>query len=419
MSGVHLSLRAARHLHLAAQGLLKKPTRRARPADILATITRMSLLQIDTINIVARSPYLVLFSRLGSYPGRWLDEALARGELMEYWAHEACFLPRSDFPLFRHRMLKPENMGWKYRAAWMEEHAQEIGELMAFIERNGPVRSADFEHPRKGASGWWEWKPHKKHLEGLFTAGQVMVIERRNFQRVYDLTTRVLPEWDDNLHLIDQAQAEAQMLANSARSLGIFRSAWLADYYRLRNVAIGPLLQAWQEEGVVVPVDVETLGPMWLHHALLPLLERAVAGKLTATHSAVLSPFDPVVWDRRRAEDFFNFSYRLECYTPAPKRKYGYFVLPLLHKGALVGRMDAKMHRLQGSLEVIALYAEEGVSLTAGVIAGLRQAIADFAAWQGATRVIFRQLPAPLAQAWGEGWEIDPAPETHVISSKD
>ncbi|ELZ9930639.1 winged helix-turn-helix domain-containing protein [Cronobacter malonaticus] len=419
MSGVHLSLRAARHLHLAAQGLLKKPTRRARPADILATITRMSLLQIDTINIVARSPYLVLFSRLGSYPGRWLDEALARGELMEYWAHEACFLPRSDFPLFRHRMLKPENMGWKYRAAWMEEHAQEIGELMAFIERNGPVRSADFEHPRKGASGWWEWKPHKKHLEGLFTAGQVMVVERRNFQRVYDLTTRVLPEWDDSLHLIDQAQAEAQMLANSARSLGIFRSAWLADYYRLRNVAIGPLLQAWQEEGVVVPVDVETLGPMWLHHALLPLLERAVAGKLTATHSAVLSPFDPVVWDRRRAEDFFNFSYRLECYTPAPKRKYGYFVLPLLHKGALVGRMDAKMHRLQGSLEVIALYAEEDVSFTAGVIAGLRQAIADFAAWQGATRVIFRQLPAPLAQAWGEGWEIDPAPETHVISSKD
>ncbi|EOI5727323.1 winged helix-turn-helix domain-containing protein [Cronobacter malonaticus] len=419
MSGVHLSLRAARHLHLAAQGLLKKPTRRARPADILATITRMSLLQIDTINIVARSPYLVLFSRLGSYPGRWLDEALARGELMEYWAHEACFLPRSDFPLFRHRMLKPENMGWKYRAAWMEEHAKEIGELMAFIERNGPVRSADFEHPRKGASGWWEWKPHKKHLEGLFTAGQVMVVERRNFQRVYDLTTRVLPEWDDSLHLIDQAQAEAQMLANSARSLGIFRSAWLADYYRLRNVAIGPLLQAWQEEGVVVPVDVETLGPMWLHHALLPLLDQAVACKLTATHSAVLSPFDPVVWDRRRAEEFFNFSYRLECYTPAPKRKYGYFVLPLLHKGALVGRMDAKMHRQQGSLEAIALYAEEGVSFTAGVIAGLRQAIADFAAWQGATRVIFRQLPAPLAQAWGEGWEIDPAPETHVISSKD
>ncbi|ALB71227.1 winged helix-turn-helix domain-containing protein [Cronobacter muytjensii] len=419
MSGVHLSLRAARHLHLAAQGLLKKPTRRARSADILATVARMSLLQIDTINIVARSPYLVLFSRLGAYPGHWLDDALARGELMEYWAHEACFLPRSDFPLFRHRMLNPENMGWKYRAGWMKEHAQEIGELMAFIERNGPVRSADFGHPRKGSSGWWEWKPHKKHLEGLFTSGQVMVVERRNFQRVYDLTTRVLPDWDDSLHLIDKAQAEAQMLARSARSLGIFRSAWLADYYRLRHVATGPLLQAWQEEGFVVPVEVETLGLMWLHHELVPLLEQAVAGKLSATHSAVLSPFDPIVWDRRRAEAFFNFSYRLECYTPAPKRKYGYFVLPLLHKGALVGRMDAKMHRQQQWLEVIALYGEEDVKFTPGVIAGLRQAISDFAAWQGAHRVVFRQLPGPLAQAWGEGWEIDPAPRTHVISSKD
>jgi uncharacterized protein YcaQ len=158
---------------------------------------------------------------------------------------------------------------------------------------------------------------------------------------------------------------------------------------------------------------------MWLHHSLAPLLEQAAADKLTATHSAVLSPFDPVVWDRRRAEDFFNFSYRLECYTPAPKRKYGYFVLPLLHKGALAGRMDAKMHRQQGVLEIIALYGEEGVSFTAGVIAGLRLAINDFAAWQGATQVVFRQLPGPLAQAWGEGWEIDPAPETHVISSKD
>ena len=107
---------------------------------------------------------------------------------MEYWAHEACFLPRSDFSLVRHRMLTPDKMGWKYRKAWMTEHAEGIQALLAHIAENGPVRSADFEHPRKGASGWWEWKPHKRHLEGLFTAGEVMVIERRNFQRVYDLT---------------------------------------------------------------------------------------------------------------------------------------------------------------------------------------------------------------------------------------
>ncbi len=125
MSVLQLSLNEARHLHLAAQGLLKKPRRRARPKDILSTIQQMSLLQIDTINVVARSPYLVLFSRLGSYPQHWLDESLRSGELMEYWAHEACFLPRSDFALVRHRMLNPDNMGWKYHRAWMEGACRE------------------------------------------------------------------------------------------------------------------------------------------------------------------------------------------------------------------------------------------------------------------------------------------------------
>lgn len=402
-----LTLSAARHLHLAAQGLLKKPLRRAQPADILTTIQRMSLLQIDTINIVARSPYLVLFSRLGHYQPEWLDNALRQGELMEYWAHEACFLPRSDFALVRHRMLSPDNMGWKYRQAWMQEHAEEIDQLIAHIHEKGPVRSADFEHPRKGASGWWEWKPHKRHLEGLFTAGKVMVVERRNFQRVYDLTHRVMPEWDDSRDMLTQAAAEAVMLENSARSLGIFRPRWLADYYRLRQPALAPLLERWQAQQLVVRVEVESLGEMWLHVDLLPLLPLAEEGKLTATHSAVLSPFDPVVWDRKRAEQLFNFSYRLECYTPAPKRQYGYFVLPLLHKGQLVGRMDAKMHRKTGELQIIALYLEEGVRVSAALEKGLTAAISDFAGWQGATRIALGHLPDGLFAACRSGWEID------------
>lgn len=400
-----LSLSAARHLHLAAQGLLKKPRRRAQPADILSTVQRMSLLQIDTINIVARSPYLVLFSRLGSYPSQWLDESLSKGELMEYWAHEACFLPRSDFALVRHRMLAPEKMGWKYRQAWMLEHAAEIEQLIAHIQENGPVRSADFEHPRKGTSGWWEWKPHKRHLEGLFTSGKVMVIERRNFQRVYDLTHRVMPHWDDERDLLSREAAEAIMLENSARSLGIFRSQWLADYYRLRQPALKPLLEMWQQEQRIIPVMVETLGEMWLHEELLPLLPQALEGKLQATHSTVLSPFDPVVWDRKRAEQLFGFSYRLECYTPAPKRQYGYFVLPLLHKGQLVGRMDAKMHRKTGTLEIIALYLEEGVRVTAALEKGLTLAISEFARWQGAHDVTLGRVPDGLFTSCRSGWE--------------
>ena len=405
MSLPQLSLAAARNLHLAAQGLLKKSRRRAQPADILSTVQRMSLLQIDTINIVARSPYLVLFSRLGSYPSQWLDESLSKGELMEYWAHEACFLPRSDFALVRHRMLAPEKMGWKYRQAWMLEHAAEIEQLIAHIKENGPVRSADFEHPRKGTSGWWEWKPHKRHLEGLFTSGKVMVIERRNFQRVYDLTHRVMPHWDDERDLLSREAAEAIMLENSARSLGIFRSQWLADYYRLRQPALKPLLEMWQQEQRIIPVMVETLGEMWLHEELLPLLPQALEGKLQATHSTVLSPFDPVVWDRKRAEQLFGFSYRLECYTPAPKRQYGYFVLPLLHKGQLVGRMDAKMHRKTGTLEIIALYLEEGVRVTAALEKGLTLAISEFARWQGAHDVTLGRVPDGLFTSCRSGWE--------------
>ncbi|MFL9241224.1 crosslink repair DNA glycosylase YcaQ [Escherichia coli] len=408
MSLPHLSLADARNLHLAAQGLLNKPRRRASLEDIPATISRMSLLQIDTINIVARSPYLVLFSRLGNYPAQWLDESLARGELMEYWAHEACFMPRSDFRLIRHRMLAPEKMGWKYKDAWMQEHEAEIAQLIQHIHDKGPVRSADFEHPRKGASGWWEWKPHKRHLEGLFTAGKVMVIERRNFQRVYDLTHRVMPDWDDERDLVSQTEAEIIMLDNSARSLGIFREQWLADYYRLKRPALAAWREARAEQQQIIAVHVEKLGNLWLHADFLPLLERALAGKLTATHSAVLSPFDPVVWDRKRAEQLFDFSYRLECYTPAPKRQYGYFVLPLLHRGQLVGRMDAKMHRQTGILEVISLWLQEGIKPTTMLQKGLRQAITDFASWQQATRVTLGRCPQGLFTDCRTGWEIDP-----------
>ena len=407
MSELHLTLRAARHLHLAAQGLLNRPCRLARAADILPAIQQMSLLQIDTINVVARSPYLVLFSRLGAYSPAWLDEALSRGELMEYWAHEACFLPRSDFPLVRHRMLSPHNMGWKYHQSWMDEHADDIVALKAHIAQNGPVRSADFVHPRKGESGWWEWKPHKRHLEGLFTAGEVMVIERRNFQRVYDLTERVMPCWKDETDALTQPQAEAVMLENSARSLGIFRPEWLADYYRLRRPNLDLLMAEWQERQLVVPVDVEQLGEMWVHQSLLPELARAAQGKLNATHSAVLSPFDPVVWDRKRAEQFFNFTYRLECYTPAPKRQYGYFVLPLLHRGEIVGRMDSKMHRADGVLEIFALYLETGVRVSQHLEKGLSLAINDFARWQGATRVKLGVVAEKLFNEQRHGWEID------------
>lgn len=398
-----LSLQQARNVQLEAQGLLRPVARRARQQDIPDCITRMSLLQIDTINVVARSPYLVLFSRLGDYPQPWLDASLARGDIFEYWAHEACFIPRNDYKLLRHRMLSPERLGWKYSAQWAAENQQEISDLLAHIRENGPVRSADFATEKHHKPGWWSWKPHKRHLENLFSAGELMVTERRNFQRVYDLRTRVMPEWQDAIHAISEDEATRLMLINSARSLGIFRSEWLADYYRLKRAPVKAFVQWAQEAGEIIPVEVKGMGEMWLHQSALP----GIATPLKATHTTLLSPFDPLIWDRKRALELFGFDYRIECYTPAAKRKYGYFVLPLLHRGQIKARLDARMLRASRQLEINNIWLEHGIALTASFLQDAQRAVARFARWQGAESVVIRQAPAELLTHWSTLWQLD------------
>src|SRR6266404_2509966 len=164
MTDLRLSLPPARALHLAAQGLLQQRRKKAVKADVLAAIRNMGVLQIDTIHVVARSPYLVLWSRLGAYPQVWLEELLAESKLFEYWAHEACFVPIEDYALYRHRMIDPGSLGWKYSAKWMTERRQEVDAVIAHIRANGPTRSVDFERTDGKGGGWWEWKPEKRSL---------------------------------------------------------------------------------------------------------------------------------------------------------------------------------------------------------------------------------------------------------------
>jgi uncharacterized protein len=196
---MHLSHAAAQALMLAAQGLHRRPDYAASKADLLATIRRMGVLQIDTIHVVARSPYLVLWSRLGAYPQEWLTDLLAEGALFEYWAHEACFLPIESFPLFRRRMLDATSVGmkWKYSHEWAALNGEALERVLAHVREHGPARSSDFERSDGQAGGWWEWKPEKRALETLFTAGELMIARRHNFQRIYDLRERIMPDWDD------------------------------------------------------------------------------------------------------------------------------------------------------------------------------------------------------------------------------
>src|SRR5947199_7605302 len=195
---------------LAAQGLLQPSERAATKRKALDVIRRMQVLQIDTIHVVARSPYLVLWSRLGSYEPRWLDELLAEGKLFRYWLNEACFLPIEDYPLYRRRMIAPGSWGWKYSHEWVTKHANEVKGVLDAIRERGPVRSSDFTRTDGKRGGWWEWKPEKRALEMLFTAGELMIARRHNFQRLYDLRERVLPSWDD-AHLPPRDEARRSM----------------------------------------------------------------------------------------------------------------------------------------------------------------------------------------------------------------
>ncbi|MEO8810554.1 MAG: crosslink repair DNA glycosylase YcaQ family protein [Rhodanobacter sp.] len=401
-----LTLHQARLLQLAAQGLLHPPRRPARRGDVVAAIQRMQLLQIDTIHVVARSPYLVLHARLGSYPQAWLDEALAAGQLAECWAHEACFVSAAD--LAWHRAWRGQRGDhWAYRHAARMQREQRAGmdALLAHIRTAGPVRASDFAGPgASGASGWWAWKPEKRWLEAWFALGTLMVLRREGFQRVYDLSERVLPRLDP---LLDPAVADLpttdlrrHFILETVRALGVVPAAWIADYFRLKpritELELAPLLA----RGELAAVQVDGWAtPGYVHSDNASLLERAVRGRLRATHTALLSPFDPLVWDRRRLQAMFGFDYTLECYTPAARRRYGYFVLPILHCGKLAGRLDAKAHRSGGVFEVRSLHVEPGVEIGPSLLKALARVISETAAWHGTPTVrISRTRPATMAR---------------------
>lgn len=401
-----LSLAQARLLQLAAQGLLQPARYRPRRSDIAAVIERMCLLQIDTIHVLARSPYLVLHARLGDYPMAWLDEALASGQLAECWAHEACFVAAADFAW--HRAGRGQRMHhWAHRnaARLHQEQRAELDALLAGIRESGPVRAADFvRREAAGKPGWWAWKPEKRRLEACFALGELMVARRENFQRVYDLTERVMdtldPPPDPAIAGYSAAQLRRHFILQSVRALGVTPATWIADYFRLRPKVTEQELSSLLASGELQAVSVAGWAQAgYVHQAHAQLLDKAVCGRLRATHTALLSPFDPLVWDRARVLGMFDFEYSLECYTPATRRRYGYFVLPILHRGRLVGRLDAKAHRDSGVFEIKALFLEGGVEVTPRLLHELARTIVASARWHGTPQVrLGRTRPATLAR---------------------
>jgi uncharacterized protein len=385
MSNLQLSNSAVRSLLLAVQGLIEPVQRQASPADVLDAIRRMGALQIDTIHVVARSPYFVLWSRLGAYDPRWLDELLAEGQIFEYWAHAACFLPREEYPFFRRRMFSPP-ADWRDPGPWLAEHADLARLVLERITQEGPLRSADFENPRANPGGWWNWKEEKLALEFLLTAGELMVARRHNFQRLYDLRQRVRPDWDDALMPTEEA-VYRHLVLKTVACLGVARAVWIPDYFRLPKARVLPLVEELAGQGALLPVELEGGEPAYIIPEHLDLACQAAAGELTPRRVTLLSPFDPLVWDRTRARQVFGFDYSIECYLPAEKRRYGYFSLPILRRGELVGRLDAKAHRAEGVFEVRSLFLEEGVAEDDGLWSDLAGALGSCAAWHQTPQV--------------------------------
>ncbi len=395
---IQLSGTAARSLMVAAQGLDRRPACAAVKGDVLEVIRRLGALQIDTIHVVARSPYLVLWSRLGAYDPQWLDGLLAEGALFEYWAHGACFLPIEDYPLYRRRMVDSDLSSWHHTHDWIAAHREEVERVLAAIRERGPVRSADFERQGGRGSGWWDWKPEKRALEALFNTGELMIARRERFQRLYDLRERVLPGWDDS-GLPSREEVTRALALKAVHALGLATVRWAGEYFYIRRQVTGVLLEELAAEGALLQAEVEGWGePAYVHRDRAALAEVAAAGGLQPELTTFLSPFDPLVSDRGRARAVFGYDFALECYTPAARRRYGYFCLPILRRGQLIGRLDPKAVRSEGRFEVRSLHLEPGVATSDELAADLAGALVDCAAWHGTPEVVVvRSDPPELA----------------------
>lgn len=349
----------ARRIALAAQGFGARLPATVTARHLDRTLDALALHQIDSVNVLARAHYLPAFSRLGGYDRALFDRAAwgskrARRRF-EYWAHEASLLPLDLHPLLRWRMAQADRgeRGWTSLKRFANERRGEAMALLDRIRGEGPLAASDFAGS-KGSGGWWGWSDTKAMLEWLFWAGHVTTATRRNsFERVYDLPERVIPSAILALPTPDAATAQRALVEISARAMGVATAIDLRDYFRLGPDETRAAIDALVEEGVLLPVTVKGWDrPAWLHRDVR--IPRRVTG------AALLAPFDPLIWERARAERIFGFRYRIEIYVPAAKRVHGYYVLPLLLDDRIVARVDLKADRQGGRLLAHSVHLEPG-----------------------------------------------------------
>jgi uncharacterized protein YcaQ len=394
-----LSLNDARLLVLHAQGLANRPAKSGNKPSAVGTLERLTLLQLDSVNVFERAHYMPAFSRIGAYDKTSLDDAARpltetgkQAELIEYWAHEAAWIRTEDLPLHRFRMdwyrygTDDRRYGKRGWAALVAEHGPLLDWIRDELRNRGPLTISEIEHDQNKRKGtWWGWSDVKTCLERMFLVGEVVSAGRDKFSRRYALAEQVLnaetyarmvdpnPDYNADLRTV---------ISRAAKVDGVATIKDIADFVRLKIDRVAPRVAELVASGELIEVQVEGFKDMaYLHHDW-----QGEVGQLAKpNHVTLLSPFDPLTRNRDRANRIFNYDYKIEIYTPEPKRIYGYYTLPLLHRGSLVGRIDLKSERKTGALLVQSSWHEPDIKAsTVEAIAGdLAKHLRDAADWQG------------------------------------
>lgn len=379
-----VSLPEARRIAIAAQGFAPKASGVRTSSAFSRLVRDLGVVQIDSVNVLVRSHYLPAFSRRGFYERSLLDRAAydpKRRKLFEYWGHEASLLPIEWQPLFRWRMERAKRGEgvWGRLKRFASEHARAVEGVLAQVRERGALGAGDLQNGGRSKGSWWGWSEGKEILEWLFWTGVVTTATRRNFERVYDLTERVLPSEIASAPDPTKEDAQRALMEVSARSLGIATARDLRDYFRLPAADAAARLPELVESGVVTPVTVEGWkGQAYLH--------REASCPRRVEVDALLSPFDSLIWERQRTERLFDFYYRLEIYMPLEKRVHGYYVLPFLMDDRIVARVDLKSDRQESALQVRGGSLEEGQS-AAKVAPRLAVQLSALAEWLGLENV--------------------------------
>jgi uncharacterized protein YcaQ len=423
MPGLVVPLRAVAALFLERQHLTRPRAQALTAGRLTRFVEDVGGIQIDSINVLDRAHYLTVWSRFGPYHRRRLDGLVyGRRLLFEYWAHAACLVPASALPWWKRAMLDyhVRHTGW---SRWLQRNGRVLSAVREAIQSNGPMGHADFggRRPAGGRGGWWDWKPVQHALHHLWMTGALTIHSRRHFQKRFDLLERTMPEVLA-IEAVSPDEFQRWHVERSLHAMGAATEPDLSRYLSFPRFAPGvrrAALVSLREQGRIAEVEVEGAPGRWLALTRdLPALDRAARRSPPARGTTLLSPFDSLLWHRDRVARLFGFEYRIEVYTPGARRLHGYYTLPILHHGHLIGRLDAKVHRRERRLEVRSVHFEPWIAAHAvppgwsepldqdEVLAGLEEALGSLAHFVAADQVTIgrvapRRLRSRLVRALG------------------